>query len=114
MSTPAAAAFGGDDAARGIRVRRVVDLVFQGVALVVLLVTLAALAALIADVWQDGIGRLSWEFLTSFGSRRASHARAPDSPVTSGIVARTTDRSDVPHFWLAISPPTHGVGNGEV
>ncbi len=74
MSAPAAAAFGGDDAARGIRVRRVVDLVFQGVALVVLLVTLAALAALIADVVRDGIGRLSWEFLTSFGSRRASQA----------------------------------------
>jgi phosphate transport system permease protein len=73
MTAPAAAALG-DDAARGIRVRRVLDLVFQGVALLVLLVTLAALAALVADIWQDGIGRLSWDFLTSFPSRRASQA----------------------------------------
>jgi phosphate transport system permease protein len=59
---------------RGIRLRRMLDLLFQGLALIVLLVTLAALAALIADVWKDGAGRLSWDFLTSFPSRRASQA----------------------------------------
>jgi phosphate transport system permease protein len=54
--------------------RRVLDTAFQGVALVVLVLTLAALAALIAEVWSDGQGRLSYDFLTSFSSRRASDA----------------------------------------
>jgi phosphate transport system permease protein len=55
-------------------VRRALDLLFQVLALLVLLVTLAALAALIADIWKDGAGRLSWDFLTSFPSRRPSQA----------------------------------------
>jgi phosphate transport system permease protein len=42
--------------------------------MLVLLVTLAALAALLVDVWRDGAGRLSLDFLTSFPSRRASDA----------------------------------------
>jgi phosphate transport system permease protein len=60
--------------ARGIRRRRAVDIVFQALALLVLVVTLGALAALIADVWSDGFSRLSWDFVTSFPSRRASQA----------------------------------------
>jgi phosphate transport system permease protein len=51
-----------------------VDIVFQALALLVLVVTLGALAALIADVWSDGFSRLSWDFVTSFPSRRASQA----------------------------------------
>jgi phosphate transport system permease protein len=54
--------------------RQRLDLAFQGLALGVLVLALAALAALIADVWTDGIGRLDWQFLTSFPSRRASEA----------------------------------------
>ena len=50
------------------------DLVFQVVALLVLLVALAALAALIVDVVRDGLGRLSWDFITGYPSRRASQA----------------------------------------
>ena len=49
-------------------------LAFQAVALLVLCVALASLAALIWDVWRDGAGRLSWDFLTSFPSRRAEQA----------------------------------------
>ena len=74
MTKPAAAALGGHAAGRGSHWRRAIDLGFQGVALLVLIVTLAALAALIADVWGDGIGRLSYDFVTSFPSRRASDA----------------------------------------
>ena len=60
--------------ASGVSWRRLVDVGFQGLALLVLLVTLAALAALVFDVWRDGASRLSWDFITSFPSRRASQA----------------------------------------
>lgn len=54
--------------------RRVLDLVFQGIGLVVLVAALAALGTLIYSVFHDGIGRLSWDFITSYPSRRASQA----------------------------------------
>jgi phosphate transport system permease protein len=59
---------------RQIARRRYADLGFQVLALVVLCVALAALGALIVDVWMDGAGRLSWDFLRGFPSRRASQA----------------------------------------
>ena len=54
--------------------RRRLDVLFQVVALIVLVLALASLCALIADVWRDGAGRLSIDFLTGFPSRRASQA----------------------------------------
>lgn len=54
--------------------RRRADLLFQAVALVVLAVALGALAVLVATVWRDGANRLTWQFLTSFPSRRAESA----------------------------------------
>jgi phosphate transport system permease protein len=42
--------------------------------LLVMLLALGALAALLTDVFVDGAGRLSWQFLTSYPSRRASAA----------------------------------------
>jgi len=60
--------------ASGIAWRRRADVAFQGVALLILLLALAALGALIWDVLADGSGRLSWDFLTSFPSRRAERA----------------------------------------
>jgi phosphate transport system permease protein len=59
---------------RDIARRRRLDVLFQVLALVVLCIALAALAALIVDVWVDGAGRLSWQFITSFPSRRAEQA----------------------------------------
>ena len=53
-----------------VRRRRALDLAFQGLAFIVLIVTLGALAALIADIWSDGVGRLSYDFVTSTPSRR--------------------------------------------
>jgi phosphate transport system permease protein len=91
-----ATALGSGAADRGIRWRRILDLLFQGVALAVLLVTLAALAALIADLWQDGAGRLSWEFLTSFPSRRASQAGIWPALVGSIFVILLTGAIAVP------------------
>ena len=57
-----------------ITVRRWMDVAFQIVALFVLVLALAALAALLVDVFRDGIVRLSWDFLTGYPSRRASQA----------------------------------------
>jgi phosphate transport system permease protein len=61
-------------ALRSSQRRRRLDAAFQAVASTVLVVALAALAALVADVWQDGASRLSWDFLTGFPSRRAADA----------------------------------------
>ena len=65
---------GAADARRAIARRRILDLGFQALALLVLLLALGSLAALIADVWADGAQRLSWDFLTGFPSRRPEDA----------------------------------------
>jgi phosphate transport system permease protein len=54
--------------------RRVLDLAFQALGLAILCLALGALGALIADVWSDGAGRLSWDFLTGYPSRRPEDA----------------------------------------
>jgi phosphate transport system permease protein len=56
------------------RWRRWLDVAFQAVALLVLIVALAALGTLVADIWRDGAGKLSYDFLTGFPSRRAEDA----------------------------------------
>jgi phosphate transport system permease protein len=66
--------------------RRIVDVAFQGLALAALCLALAALATLIYSVLADGAGRLSWEFLTSYPSRRASAAGIYPALVGSIIV----------------------------
>jgi phosphate transport system permease protein len=50
------------------------DRLLQGTAVLVLALALAALGALLYDVFAQGWGRLSWQFLSSFPSRRASEA----------------------------------------
>jgi phosphate transport system permease protein len=62
------------DVDRAIARRHRLDLTFQVAALVVLLLTLAALGALLYSVLHDGLGRLSWDFVTNYPSRRASQA----------------------------------------
>jgi phosphate transport system permease protein len=72
------------------RRRQRLDIAFQGLALGVLVLALAALGALIADVWSDGAGRLDWQFLTSFPSRRASEAGIYHAIVGSVMVMGLT------------------------
>ena len=47
---------------------------FQVLALLVLVIALASLATLIWDIVADGANTVSWNFITSFSSRRASQA----------------------------------------
>jgi phosphate transport system permease protein len=55
-------------------VRHAGDTLIQSMAVIVLALALASLAALLIDVFLDGIGRLNWQFLTSIPSRRPADA----------------------------------------
>lgn len=61
-------------AAAAGRRRRLGDQLLQVGGLVVMVLALATLGALLIDVLVDGFSRLSWQFLTSLPSRRASAA----------------------------------------
>ena len=54
--------------------RKHADLLFQVVSLATLVVALAALAALVFDIFSDGASRLSWSFLVNIASRNAEDA----------------------------------------
>jgi phosphate transport system permease protein len=54
--------------------RKQMDLLFQIVSLMTLVIALAALGALIWDIVADGGSRLSWSFLVNIASRNASEA----------------------------------------
>ena len=55
-------------------VRHTGDRLLNVFGLLVMLLALAALASLLVDVARDGVGRLSWQFLTSYPSRRPEGA----------------------------------------
>jgi phosphate transport system permease protein len=55
-------------------VRKHADLLFQLLSLMTLVVALAALGALVYDVFSDGASRLSWRFITNIASRNAEDA----------------------------------------
>jgi phosphate transport system permease protein len=76
--------------------RRVFDVGFRLVALATLCLALAALATLIYSVLADGAGRLSWEFLTSYPSRRASAAGIYPALVGSVFVIALTGAIALP------------------
>ena len=55
-------------------VNQLLDIVLHAAGLGATLVGLIVLCALLVDIFSDGLGRLSWEFLTNFPSRRAENA----------------------------------------
>jgi phosphate transport system permease protein len=87
--------FGGAPA-RAIAWRRRFDVLFQGLALLVLVIALSCLGALIWDIVSDGAGRLSWDFITSFSSRRASQAGIWSALTGSVFVITVTAAIAVP------------------
>jgi phosphate transport system permease protein len=54
--------------------RYALDRLFLVAAWVAMLIAMAVLGWLLLDVLDQGLGRLNWQFLTSFPSRRASNA----------------------------------------
>jgi phosphate transport system permease protein len=54
--------------------RKHADLLFQIVSLATLVIALAALGALVYDIFSDGASRLSWSFLVNIASRNAEDA----------------------------------------
>ena len=79
---------------------RIGDRLLASFGLLATLLALLALGALIYDVARDGVGRLSWEFLTSYPSRRAENA---------GILAALAGSLFVISLTAAIAIPL-GVG----
>ena len=79
---------------------RVGDRLLASFGLLAMLLALAALAALLYDVLHDGLGRLSWAFITSYPSRRAEQA---------GILAALVGSVYVMGITAAIAVPL-GVG----
>jgi phosphate transport system permease protein len=78
------------------RRRRLGDQLLQASGLFVMVIALGALAALLFDVFMDGAGRLSWQFLTSLPSRRASQAGLATALVGSIYVILLTAVIAVP------------------
>jgi phosphate transport system permease protein len=72
------------------------DQLLASLGLLVMLLALAALAALLYDVAHDGLGRLSWEFITSPTSRRAERAGILTALVGSVYVISITALIAVP------------------
>ena len=75
---------------------RSVDLAFTCAGLLVMVVAMAMLMALIIDLLVDGLPRLSWDFFTSFPSRRASRAGILSAWVGTTLVMMVTAALAVP------------------
>lgn len=70
---------------------RLSDLALHGLGLGATLLGLLVLAILLADILRDGLGRLSWDFLSGLPSRRAEHAGIfPALAGTVWVIAVTT------------------------
>ncbi|HSM19140.1 MAG TPA: phosphate ABC transporter permease PstA [Hyphomicrobiales bacterium] len=77
------------------------DLLFGIGGVVSLVIALGLLLALIGDLLIDGAGRISWDFLTSFPSRRAARAGILSAWVGTSLVMLVTALLAVPVGVLA-------------
>jgi len=84
------------DTARIIRRRKAQDLMFNILGIVCTLVGIVTLIALLCDLLRDGIGRIDWQFLTSFPSRRAERAGIMSAWVGSLLLMFITACTAVP------------------
>jgi phosphate transport system permease protein len=72
------------------------DMVFMLVGVLALMIGVLTFAALFVDMALDGMGRLSWDFFTSFPSRRPAQAGILSAWVGSTLVMLTTAFFAVP------------------
>jgi phosphate transport system permease protein len=80
------------------------DRLFASFGLLVTLLALAALVSLIFDIVRDGAGRLSWAFVTSIPSRRASEAGILTALVGSVFIIGLTALIAIP---LGVAAAVH-------
>jgi phosphate transport system permease protein len=76
--------------------KRAGDWLFASFGVLVTLIALVALGALVYDVAHDGLGRLSWQFMTSYPSRRAEDAGILPALLGSLFVIAVTAAIAVP------------------
>src|SRR3954471_2459298 len=81
---------------KGIARRKRYDLIFGLIGLVALMIGILTFATLFADMAWKGLGRLDWDFFTSFPSRRASQAGILSAWVGSTLVMAVTAVVAVP------------------
>lgn len=79
-----------------IRRRRLVDRCFAALGIACTLLGLMTLTALIVDLCIDGLGRINWQFMTSFPSRFAARAGILSAWVGTLLVMVVTAASVVP------------------
>jgi len=72
------------------------DMMFGLLGILALMIALMTFTALFADMAINGLGRISWEFLTSFPSRRAANAGILSAWVGSVLVMLVTAVAAVP------------------
>ena len=95
MATDAARPFAIDHR-RLISRARSVDLAFACAGLLVMVIAMTMLMALIVDLLIDGLPRLSWDFFTSFPSRRPERAGILSAWVGTTLVMLVTATLSVP------------------
>ena len=79
-----------------IRARKRYDALFGVLGLVALMIGVLTFCALFADMAIKGVGRLDWDFFTSFPSRRAENAGILSAWVGSTLVMLVTASVAVP------------------
>jgi phosphate transport system permease protein len=84
------------DLRKEIRKRKRYDVIFTIVGVVALMIGVLTFAALFTEMARNGIGRLDWDFFTSFPSRRASQAGILSAWVGSTLVMAVTAIVAVP------------------
>jgi phosphate transport system permease protein len=88
------------------------DVVLQTTAIVVVILALAALGALLWDVFSDGWARLNWQFLTSLPSRRPAEAGIYPALIgTMWLITLTTIFALPVGIAAAIYLEEYGTGN---
>jgi phosphate transport system permease protein len=95
MST-AAAVLSTEAMRSGLSRRKLLDKVFVLVGLIVMIACLAVLAILFIDLVKDGAERFSWDFFTSFASRRAERAGILAAWVGTSLIMIVTAVCAVP------------------
>mgnify|MGYP000844805347 CR=1 FL=1 len=84
------------DHASNIRFRRGIDLAFALGGALLLTLALGVLVALVTDLFRSGAGRLSWDFLTSFPSRKPAEAGIKSAIAGTTLVMLVTTATAIP------------------